>query len=281
MKSLRLIALVFIAAAWTSTIAFAGGECAGASAAAKGGCTAHASTHASAAANCPATAGCPMGSAQCNAKSTSAAATAKTKGAAGCTAAMAAQCTPEMKAQCNAKSTSATAAAMPAGCCGKAGASAASAKSAKASGCAMHASATTAGNCDTHAAGVHGDCSVCSDESECDNELRAAGAHAQVVALRNGAMIVYTTETASSVHALQTTMARYHDHIMSALASGSAANLCPECKSLRGALASGKFNREIVNVKSGCQILLTSSDRNVVRRIHDMTGAQLAARGKS
>jgi len=132
-----------------------------------------------------------------------------------------------------------------------------------------------------HAAGAHGDCSVCSDESECSNQLRAAGARAQVVSLRNGTMIVYTTETPANVHALQTTMARYHEHIMSALASGSDASLCPECKALRGAMQSGKFSREIINVRNGCQILLTSSDRNVVRRIHDMTGAQVAARTKS
>jgi hypothetical protein len=41
-------------------------------------------------------------------------------------------------------------------------------------------------------------------------------------------------------------------------------------------MASGKFSRELVNVKTGAQVLLTSNDREIVRRIHDMTGAQTA-----
>jgi len=215
MKPLRLVALVIAATAWTAALAHAGDECSGAaSAAAKGGCCAHASAHTT-------------------------------------TAAMT-------------------------GCSGRAGTSAA----ARAGGCPLHASAALAGVCPYHSAGQHTDCTVCNDETACGNELRATGARAQVVALRNGAMITYTTETPGNVHALQSIMARYHEQIMNALASGSDATLCPSCRELRGAMQSGKFSRVIVNVKDGCQILLTSSDRDVVRHIHDMTGAQMAARTK-
>jgi hypothetical protein len=126
----------------------------------------------------------------------------------------------------------------------------------------------------------HADCSICSGETAWNDELRASGAHAQVVALRNGAMVVYTADTAEGVRALQAMLARHNEHVMSALAAGSDASLCGECKPFRGAMASGKFSREIVNVKNGCQVLLTSNDRAIVERIHGMTGA-VAARTRS
>ncbi len=242
MKLARLIAIVLCASAWSASMAFAGSD-----ACAKG---AHAtaakpsgSAHVSAAANaCPSTASCPMGSAQC-------------------TAEMRAKCTADMRT----KGTSASAAAAKGSSCCSPGAST--------------SAANAKGSCGMGAAAMH-DCSVCGDEATCDNELRSAGVRSQVVALRNGAMIVYTADNAEGVRALQATVARYNDHIMSAYSSGDAA-LCGGCKSFRGAMASGKFTRELVNVKTGCQILLTSTDKNLVRRIHDMTGAQVASREHS
>ena len=180
-------------------------------------------------------------------------------------------------------------------CCARGSASAASAHAscpmrgtaaAAAGSCAMHgnAAATMAAGarCDMKHAGAHTDCAVCSDETACDDELRGLNAHAQVVELRNGTMIVYTTDSPENVRALQVALARHNERIMNALAAGSGeAGLCGGCKSFRGAMASGKFSRELVNVKTGAQVLLTSSDRTIVRQIHDMTGTQLAARSKS
>ena len=130
------------------------------------------------------------------------------------------------------------------------------------------------------AAAAHGDCAVCTDQAACEEDVRALSAHAQVVALRNGAMIVYTAETPESVRALQAALARHNALIMGALAANGDANLCGGCKSFRGAMASGKFSRELVNGKNGAQVLLTSDDREIVQRIHDMTAAS-AARTKS
>jgi hypothetical protein len=277
MKQLRLVALVLAATAWTAVVALACETNKGASAAnAKGACAAHGTS---------ATAASMNGS---------------------CTPAMASQCTAAMRAQCDKgakgkKVRAASAAATADHCAGAsattasmdccAGKGAASASAAAASGCAAHgargaAMTKGAGSC-AGAAGasagmancdMHGNCAVCLDEVMCSNDLRASGVRAQVVALRNGAMIVYTADNAENVRSLQTTVARFNAHIMSAYGGSGEAALCGECKSFRGAMASGKYSRELVNVKNGCQILLTSPDRSIVRKIHDMTGAQVAAR---
>jgi hypothetical protein len=161
--------------------------------------------------------------------------------------------------------TAATASACPAG-----------GKSAKASGkCSVSGTAAASGKCEMSGA-AHGDCTVCADESACDGELRGLNSRSQVVTLKNGAMVVYTTETAENVRALQAALARHNEHIMNALATDSEASLCGGCKSFRGAMASGKFSRELVNVKNGAQVLLTSNDRGIVERIHALTGASTA-----
>jgi len=245
MKSLRVIALVLAVSCWSAALAHAG-DCSSASAA-KGGdacCGAHSTSGASATAASTGNAhgACPMSASQC-------------------TAAMKAQCTAAMRAQC------ARGAAMT-----KAG-----------SGCPFHAAtlAMNNGRCDMKGVMAHDDCAVCADEAVCLDELRATGARSQVVSLRNGSMIVYTADSPGGVRALQASMRNHNETIMRALAAGSDASLCDECKAFRGAMASGKFSREVVNVKNGCQILLTSSDRNIVHRIHDMTGALALARTKS
>jgi hypothetical protein len=151
--------------------------------------------------------------------------------------------------------------------------------------CPMHGMAmiADAGGCPSSgSAAADHDCAICFDELQCQDALRGlSSARAQVVTLRNGAMVVYTAESPGDVRKLQAAVARHHERVMSALAGSSGAKLCGGCKEFRGAAASGKFVRELVNVKNGCQILLTSSDREIVNRIHDMTGAQTAARIKS
>lgn len=170
---------------------------------------------------------------------------------------------------------------------------------ASAGSCSMHGTTATAASnagccagknasamasspkCDMKGAAMHAECAVCTDETACDEEVRGLNAHSQVVELRNGTMIVYTAENPENVRALQVALARHNAHIMSALAAGGEHELCGGCKSFRGAMASGKFSRELVNVKTGVQVLLTSNDRTIVRQIHEMTGAQAAARIKS
>ena len=125
---------------------------------------------------------------------------------------------------------------------------------------------------------AHGDCSACTDWMACEDEIRATGATSQVVPLKNGAMIVYTAETTEGVKAVQAAVARRNDKMQAAQSMGVSTKLCPDCKQLRGALASGKLSREVVNVERGCMTLLTSTDRGVVQKIHEMTSPQMAVR---
>lgn len=159
---------------------------------------------------------------------------------------------------------SATKSASHAACASSKGASAAGASG----GCMMNAA---------HAMAM--DCSACEDWALCETQIDATGARSQVVALKNGVMIVYTAEGAEGVRAVQAAVARRGEGMKASVTSRKAdAKLCPDCKQMRGALASGKLHREVVNVEKGAMDLLTSNDKAIVQKIHSMTGAQIAAR---
>jgi hypothetical protein len=141
------------------------------------------------------------------------------------------------------------------------------------------ATAASAGmKCAAHANSVAHDCDACEDWSDCEADVRSLNARAQVVGLKNGAMIVYTAERNGDVRALQTMVAKRNDKMMASLSAGSGKKLCNDCKQLRGAVASGKLQREIVNVDRGCMALITSNDRTVVQKIRAMTGQPIAMR---
>jgi hypothetical protein len=195
----------------------------------------------------------------------------------GCTAEMAAACQSNAAVAsamgCEAKGTSAAVAsngkaksAKGGDCCAMKGSSAAVAGNAK--------GATTA----TAAAKNAADCSSCHDWTTCEADVRALGARSQVVALKNGAMIVYTTDAPTDVKTLQAMVAKRHEKLLAVLAAGGNQKLCADCRSLRGAIASGKLHREVVNVERGCMTLLTSNDQDIVRRIRNMTGQPVAMR---
>ena len=228
----------------------------------------------------------------------------------GCTAEMAAQSTPAMRAACEKNAavaaamgcnmkgatsvTSATTAAMPAGarCDMAKAANAASGGTCKMKGSATAASmdhcakgknsatsAAVAGmRCSAHMKAVAHECSACEDWANCEQDVRALGAKAQVVALKNGAMIVYTADSQSGIKALQSVVSKRNEKMIAALSAGSDKQLCDECKQLRGAMASGKLHREVVNVERGCMTLITSNDRVVVQKIRAMTGQPVAMR---
>lgn len=232
-----------------------------------------------------------------------AAAHAKHANHAACTAEMAAQCTPAMKAAC--ESNAAVAKAM--GCETSKGVTTmnvvASAKpKAAAKGgdcCAMKGSrgaATTAvaavatpgkgldaefcasdKSYASHAVAMASQCASCESWVSCESDVRSLGAKAQVVPLKNGVMVVYTADSPGDVRVLQSSVAKRHDRMLSALSAGSQ-KLCDECKQLRGAMASGKLNREVVNVERGCMTLMTSNDRGVVQKIRAMNGQAVATR---
>ena len=210
----------------------------------------------------------------------------------GCSAAAAAQCTGAMKAACQSNAT--VAAAM--GCSAK-GASAVTASNtgaAKSSNCGSHgasasfdhcgmktmsASTAVAGlRCAEHQNGVAHECAACEDWLEMDKDARAMGARSQVVALKNGAMIVFTADTPAQVKQLQAMVAKRNERMTAAYSGASDAKLCEDCKQIRGAIASGKLNREVVNVERGVMALVTSNDHAVVQRIRNMTGQPIAMR---
>jgi len=184
----------------------------------------------------------------------------------------------------------ATAAAM--GCSSAKGASAVTASnSGKAIGCGTHgasaswrcgntsASTAVAGlRCAEHQNGVAHECGACEDWLQMDKDARAIGARSQVVALKNGAMIVYTADTPAQVKQLQAMVAKRNERMTAIYAGSTDAKLCDDCKALRGAIASGKLNREVVNVERGVMTLVTSNDRSVVQRIRAMTGQPIAMR---
>jgi hypothetical protein len=289
MKSLRLLALALVGFACTAMLAQACDGTKSTKTAKAGSTTTTNAVVASANGQvtaAPADGGC--------AAHMSSATAASDKNASVCPA-MSAQCTAAMRAAC--QHDAATAAAM--GCCaGAKGASAVTASNTGAkgasTGCAMHgasagydhcgmkgASASTAVSglrCTDHQNGVAHDCAACEDWTEMDRDVRAMGARSQVVALKNGAMIVFTADSPAQVKQLQALVAKSNERLSAAYAGSSDAKLCDDCKQLRGAIASGKLNRELVNVEHGVMALITSNDRAVVERIRDMTGQPIAMR---
>ena len=274
---------------------------------------------AAAAANCPATASCPANSAKCAQAKASAAAAAMGEcpyhKTAATTAAMEGGCSHHADAAaasaeggCSHK-TSFTAADF-AACTGHAkGASAMGAcnheKGASAagmSGCSghnaaamaeggscMHGSAAMAasmGGCPGHGMAMHADvdcqnCVSCTDMANCERELESVGAVIQVVRLKNGVMYVYTADGAAKVRAVQAALAKRGDEWGKLAVTASTEKLCPPCKEMRGAAASGKLNRETVNIEGGVLSLMTSNDPGVVKKIYAMAGIPAGARVKS
>jgi hypothetical protein len=226
-------------------------------------------------------------SACCASKSSATATTAVVSSSKGaCTAEMAAACTPEMMAQCatmKAANHKQSGKAVSMDCCmGKTSASnAVAAKSAAGDHCGMGAKTTAmaaGSSCGAHGSTMAAmDCNTCEDWAMCETQVRASGARSQVVALKNGVMIVYTAEGAEHVRAIQSAVARRGESMTKGTKVAKDAKLCGDCRQLRGAMASGKLQREVVNIEKGAMDLLTSNDRAIVQRIHTMTGAQLAA----
>lgn len=227
------------------------------------------------------------------------------KSYAGCTAEQAASCTAAQAAACKARGVSATTAATGghAGCAahgtsattavasgakgnkvfvaGSGGSCASKNSSAMAAGsgaCSGHGMAKAAGK-NSHANAA--DCEACADMALCGDELTAAGAHTQIVPLKNGVMFVYTADSPSQVNAVQSAMARRSERMTQFVTAGDHAKLCSECRSMRSAMMSGKLTREVVNIEGGSLTLMTSEDAAVVAKIHTMIESKGNARIKS
>lgn len=226
-----------------------------------------------------------------------------------CTAEMAAKCTPEMRAACTAAKsakgatfTTASATGAGDGCCASKSATAAkSSKSAKptsvsavaagaGSGCSSHdagsvsaMAAGAGGSCSSHGAkgatakNAH-DCDACDDLAMCGPDgLLDEGASIQTVALKNGVMFVYTAGNPGQVSAIQSAMHRRGERLNKLVTAGDKASLCNGCKDFRGAMASGKLQREVVNIEGGTLVLMTSNDPAMVKKIRTMADASKTA----
>ena len=178
-----------------------------------------------------------------------------------CTAEMAAKCTATQAAACKAKGTSAVTA---------------STASAAGSGGSCSGRGFTASIESFH----HGGCDACADMSLCDQELKSASSVAQVVKLKNGVMFIHTASNPSDVRAIQTAMMRRNERLNALSAAGDKVKLCPDCKVMRGAIASGKLTREMVPIEGGCLTLMTSNDAKIVSKLHELAGTQTTARVK-
>ncbi len=210
-----------------------------------------------------------MSAAECRTKMSAAqcAAVRATAAGAACSAKGAAAVTASSEGVCNHDAKSAAAGTS----CGSKGAAAAMA----AGTCSGHGMTTTA------ARSSHGDCDACLDMAGCEQEIESVGASTQVVPLKNGVMFVYTASSPANVHTVQAAMARRYERMVQFASTGDKAHLCTNCKAMRGAAASGKLSREIVNIEGGCLTLVTSNDPSVVAKIHTMAGITTAARVKS
>ena len=159
--------------------------------------------------------------------------------------------------------------------CGSKTSAAANAKSAGSASCEGQGAARLSAN------SKHGDCDACAEMSGCQGQLDEVGAVTQVVPLKNGVMLVYTAGSKSGVLAVQSAISRRHERMAMAVTAGDQMHLCGKCRAMRGAAASGKLSREVVNIEGGCLTLMTSSDPIVVAKIYEMAGLESPTRIKS
>jgi hypothetical protein len=120
---------------------------------------------------------------------------------------------------------------------------------------------------------LHTDCDGCSDMAHTEQEIMNAGGHVQIVQLKNGVMYMYTAESSAGVRAVQAAVGHRNEHLAAWTTAGDHVHLCDECKTMRGAAASGKLTREVVNIEGGCLTLVTSTDPGIVVKLHAMAQA--------
>jgi hypothetical protein len=120
---------------------------------------------------------------------------------------------------------------------------------------------------------LHTDCDGCADMAHCEQEIMNAGGHVQIVQLKNGVMYMYTAESSAGVRAVQAAVSHRNEHLAAWTTAGDHVHLCDECKTMRGAAASGKLTREVVNIEGGCLTLVTSIDPAIVVKLHAMAQA--------
>jgi hypothetical protein len=123
-------------------------------------------------------------------------------------------------------------------------------------------------------------CEACSAWEVCAMELESAGAGMQAMPLRNGVMSVYTTGTPDGMRIVRNALTRYQEHMVALIMTGDGVRLCPACRLMRGAAASGRLMREVIPVEGGGILLMTSPDPAVVAMLRAEAGVAPAPRAK-
>ncbi len=121
-------------------------------------------------------------------------------------------------------------------------------------------------------------CEACSAWEVCAMELERAGAGVQAVPLRNGVMAVYTSSNPEGMRVIRSALTRYQEHMVALTMTGEAVRLCPACRLLRGAAASGRLMREVIPVEKGAMLLMTSPDPAVISMLRAEAGVAPASR---
>jgi len=125
---------------------------------------------------------------------------------------------------------------------------------------------------------VVGACEACSAWEVCAMELEGAGAGMQAMPLRNGVMSVYTVSGPGAMRIIRNALTRYQEHMVALTMTGEAVRLCPACRLLRGAVASGRLTREVIPVEGGGMLLMTSPDPAVIAMLRAEAGITSAPR---
>jgi hypothetical protein len=129
-------------------------------------------------------------------------------------------------------------------------------------------------------ASVVGSCEACSAWEVCAMELESAGAGMQAMLLRNGVMSVYTSGSPDRMRVVRNALTRYQEHMLALTMTGDAVRLCPACRLMRGAAASGRLMREVIPIEGGGILLVTSPDPAVVEMLRAEAGVVPAPRAK-
>ena len=121
-------------------------------------------------------------------------------------------------------------------------------------------------------------CEACGAWEVCAMELEGAGAGMQTMPLRNGVMSVYTAGAPDGMRVVRNALTRYQEHMVALTMTGDAVRLCPHCRLMRGAAASGRLTREVIPVEGGGILLMTSPDPAVVQMLLAEAGVKPAPR---
>lgn len=121
-------------------------------------------------------------------------------------------------------------------------------------------------------------CESCSAWEVCAMELEGAGSGMQSMPLRNGVMSVYTSGSPAGMRVVRSALTRYQQHMLALTTTGDAVRLCPACRLMRGAAASGRLTREVIPVEGGGILLMTSPDPAVVAMLRAEAGIAPAPR---